>query len=113
MINLPFIMGLIGAIVGLIIGILVFGEIASAIDCPGEGAAADGTDVKTTPGYSECMRAESTAWTVLGILPVHVLLLALCGLRRDGRQAVAARKQPRPTPSFFYSKTPFWHEAYP
>ena len=70
MINLPFIMGLIGAIVGLIIGILVFGEIASAIECPGEGAAADGTDVITTPGYAECMRAESTAWTVLGILPV-------------------------------------------
>ena len=70
MINLPFIMGLIGAIIGLIIGILVFGEIAGAIDCPGEGAANDGSDVKTTPGYAERMRAESTAWTVLGILPV-------------------------------------------
>ena len=81
MINLPFIMGLIGAIVGLIIGILVFGEIASAIDCPGEGANNDGTDNKTAPRYNECMRAESTAWTVLAILPVtfFFLLFAVFG----------------------------------
>ena len=36
MINIQFVFGFIGAAIGLIIGILVFGQIATAITCPGE-----------------------------------------------------------------------------
>ena len=100
MINLPFIMGLIGAIVGLIIGILVFGEIASAIDCPGEGANADGTDDKNgtrilrvlEDGIDRLDGARHTAG--------HVLLLALCRLRRTGQPVVTCGR-PKTRPAFF------------
>ena len=36
MINIQFVFGFIGAAIGLIIGIMVFGQIATAITCPGE-----------------------------------------------------------------------------
>lgn len=60
MINTMYVVALIGAIVGLIIGIIVFSEISPQLDC-----GVDGDD-----GFEECNFAKSTAWSILGILPV-------------------------------------------
>ena len=59
MINLAFVMGFIGVATGIIIGILIYSNIDSAIDCPTSG-----------DGVLACANAKSYAWTVIGILPV-------------------------------------------
>ena len=71
MLSLGFILAFIGAAVGLMIGILIFGEVTEAIDCPVNNYN------RTTPqqfdaafGTTECEDAKDTAWTVIGILPV-------------------------------------------
>ena len=59
---LPIVMGTVGGAVGIIIGILIFSSVATNVQCP-----ANATDPS---GYSSCNNAKTTAWTVLGILPV-------------------------------------------
>ena len=139
MINIQFVFGFIGAAVGIVIGILVFGQIAVAIDCPGEigstnsagillssdnfnkylvlvsntGTAvpaqqagkfveADHTGAPSTakgtttpytmgsekynPGKSECTNAKTTAWTVLGILPITLFFVLFSIFGAFGRQ---------------------------
>ena len=79
--------GFIGAAIGIIIGILVFGQIVAAVNCPGE-VGGIGTDGKTitsgtaddlkgdnVQGYKECQSAKNTAWTVLGILPITLFFV--------------------------------------
>ena len=80
MINIQFVFGFIGAAIGIIIGILVFGQIVAAVNCPGEvGSTVNGktltTADETIQGYSECQSAKSTAWTVLGILPITLFFV--------------------------------------
>ena len=139
MINIQFVFGFIGAAIGLIIGIMVFGQIAVAITCPGEigsvnalgvtittnnndkyqiiaaktssptaadavgkftatkhTAAADGSNNQTTeytmsadelnPGSKECTSAKSTAWTVMGILPITLFFVLFSIFGAFGRQ---------------------------
>ena len=82
MINIQFVFGFIGAAIGIIIGILVFGQIVAAVACPGEigTIGADGSEIKGEPvtdtvGYKECTSAKNTAWTVLGILPITLFFV--------------------------------------
>jgi hypothetical protein len=60
MISLAFIMAFIGAAIAMLIGIMIFSEIDNTIDC--------GSVSETM--YKECENAKSTAWTVIGILPI-------------------------------------------
>ena len=58
--SLGFIMAIIGASVGMLIGVLLFSEVSTLLDC-------------TTVHESfkqECENAKSTAWTVVAILPI-------------------------------------------
>jgi len=87
MINIQFVFGFIGAAIGIIIGILVFGQIVAAVNCPGEvgGVGKNGVTVTTSnigsvggdnaPGNKECVSAKNTAWTVLGILPITLFFV--------------------------------------
>lgn len=69
--SLGFILAFIGAAVALLIGILIFSEVSSAIDCP----------LSSERGQTECQNAKDTAWTVIGILPVALFfaLFAIFG----------------------------------
>ena len=87
MINIQFVFGFIGAAIGIIIGILVFGQIVAAVNCPGEigGIGKDGKTVSSSTadalkgdnvqGHKECQSAKNTAWTVLGILPITLFFV--------------------------------------
>ena len=87
MINIQFVFGFIGAAIGIIIGILVFGQIVAAVACPGEigTIGADGSTIDkdnideqgkdNVQGYKECQSAKNTAWTVLGILPITLFFV--------------------------------------
>ena len=80
MINIQFVFGFIGAAIGIIIGILVFGQIVAAVNCPGEvGSTVNGetltTEAPDTQGFKECQSAKTTAWTVLGILPITLFFV--------------------------------------
>ena len=112
MINIQFVFGFIGAAVGIVIGILVFGQIVVAVDCPGEintqyqgktitsagkygdpSSGASPTEWKGTganalnvPGYQECTNAKTTAWTVLGILPITLFFVLFSIFGAFGRQ---------------------------
>ena len=111
MINIQFVFAFIGAAIGIIIGILVFGQIVTAVDCPGEvGSQYQGKEVKragyygptsggsasewasdTTAnlkiqGYDECVSAKNTAWTVLGILPITLFFVLFSIFGAFGRQ---------------------------
>ena len=104
MINIQFVFGFIGAAVGIVIGILVFGQIVVAVDCPGElNTQYSGTpvlkegfysptgpntanDTTPVPGYQECTNAKTTAWTVLGILPITLFFVLFSIFGAFGRQ---------------------------
>ena len=88
MINTQFVFGFIGAAIGIIIGILVFGQIVAAVACPGEvdslyqgkpvtkaGVVPGVTPETAIEGYKECQSAKTTAWTVLGILPITLFFV--------------------------------------
>lgn len=70
MISLPFIMGFIGAAVGILVGILIFSNVETAIACPTSGS-----------GLAACNNAKTYAWTVISILPIGLFfaLFALFG----------------------------------
>jgi CDP-diglyceride synthetase len=76
MLSIGFILAFIGAAVALLIGILIFSEVSTAIDCPTTTAANP-----TGRGATECNDAKDTAWTVIGILPVALFfaLFAIFG----------------------------------
>lgn len=61
MITLSFIMGIIGASVALLIGILIFSEVESVIDCE---------TVMSETAQIQCEKAKDTAWLVIAILPI-------------------------------------------
>ena len=135
MINIQFVFGFVGAAIGLIIGIMVFGQIAVAITCPGEVGSTNiygvqvttdnkakyqvtdkgttitgepgtytatksypGTDAlgqtteftmgsqEANPGSKECTSAKSTAWTVMGILPITLFFVLFSIFGAFGRQ---------------------------
>ena len=109
MINIQFVFAFIGAAIGIIIGILVFGQIVTAVDCPGEvgsqyagkevtKAGYYGTETSTDAkwatatstlkiqGYDECVSAKNTAWTVLGILPITLFFVLFSIFGAFGRQ---------------------------
>ena len=139
MINIQFVFGFIGAAVGIVIGILVFGQIVVAVSCPGEAGYTNDRGVllsndnigkyqvteaatksggvtgqaigdlvgasrtsataelgATTPynmgsdhynpGKSECNGAKTTAWTVLGILPITLFFVLFSIFGAFGRQ---------------------------
>ena len=73
MIDISYIMGFIGVAVGLIIGILIYSEVAASLDCPAAATNADGNEA--------CLRAKSIAWTVISILPITMFfaLFAIFG----------------------------------
>ena len=76
MLSIGFILAFIGAAVALLIGILIFSEVSTAIDCPTTSAANP-----TGNGKTACADAKDTAWTVIGILPVALFfaLFAIFG----------------------------------
>ena len=75
MINITFILAFISAAVGIIVGIMIFSAVSVAVPCPGDGANADGTDDNTVQGYTECNNGKTTAWTVIGILPITLFFV--------------------------------------
>ena len=80
--SIGFILAFVGAAVALLIGILIFSEISTAIDCP-----VTSVQNPTGTGTTECEDAKDTAWTVIGILPVALFfaLFAIFGAL-GGRQ---------------------------
>ena len=66
--GIAYIMGTIGVVVGLMIGILFWGEIDSAIDCP--------TVDEDAVGNEECKGVRNIAWTMTSILPL-IMFFAL------------------------------------
>ena len=66
MLDMSFIMGFVGVAIGLMVGIMIFGAVEDAIDCP---------DATANPtGEEACSRATQVAWTVIGILPVTMFM---------------------------------------
>jgi len=59
--SLGFIMAIIGASVGMLIGILIFSEVAAILDC---------TTVESEAFKQECENAKDVGWTVIAILPI-------------------------------------------
>jgi len=80
--SIGFILAFVGAAVALLIGILIFSEVSTAIDCPTTSVGNP-----TGQGSTECEDAKDTAWTVIGILPVALFfaLFAIFGAL-GGRQ---------------------------
>ncbi len=80
--SIGFILAFVGAAVALLIGILIFSEVSTAIDCP-----VTSVGNPTGQGSTECEDAKDTAWTVIGILPVALFfaLFAIFGAL-GGRQ---------------------------
>ncbi|MAF44089.1 MAG: hypothetical protein CMI54_08045 [Parcubacteria group bacterium] len=73
MLDISFILGFIGAAIGLIIGILVFSEIENSIDCPDSATNSTGAEA--------CTKAKSISWTVVAIFPITLFfsLFAIFG----------------------------------
>src|SRR3989304_5224809 len=59
--SLGFIMAIIGASVGMLIGILIFSEVSAILDC---------TTVEHEAFKQECENAKDVGWTVIAILPI-------------------------------------------
>jgi len=53
MLSLPFILALVGAAVGLLVGILIFGEVSDAIQCPASGGGGGGGGGSETITFTE------------------------------------------------------------
>ena len=73
--SLGFIMALIGASIGLLVGILIFSEVSEAIDC-------DSITVNNT--REMCQNATGTAFIVISILPIALfftLFMIFGGIR--------------------------------
>jgi len=71
--SLGFIMAIVGASVGMLIGVLLFSEVSTLLDC-------------TTVHESfkqECENAKSTAWTVVAILPIALFFAIFAIFRGD------------------------------
>ena len=66
MLDIQFIMGFIGAAIGLIIGIFVFSAVTESVECPDPAVDANGAE--------SCDRALSMAWTVIGIFPISLFI---------------------------------------
>ena len=66
MINIQFVFGFIGAAIGLIIGIMVFGQIAAAIDCPGSVGHVNTLGVPITDDNKDKYRVLSKGTTTTG-----------------------------------------------
>lgn len=69
-IGIGVVMGVVGAMVALLIGILIFSEVESAIDCK---------SVMSDQAQLSCESAKDTAWLVIAILPI-ALFFALFSL---------------------------------
>ena len=59
MLDMSFIMGFVGAAIGLVIGIMVFSEIEDSITCPTSGE-----------GVEACAKAKGISWSVVAIFPI-------------------------------------------
>lgn len=64
--NLAFIMGIIGAMIALVIGVIIFSSITDAINCD---------EITYEEAKQQCESATSTAWIVIGILPVALFFV--------------------------------------
>ena len=62
MLDISYIMGFIGVAVGIMIGVFIFTEVETSVDCPDETA--------NPGGYAGCQKAKSLSWAVMGILPI-------------------------------------------
>lgn len=51
--SLPFILAIVGAGAGLLVGILIFGEVSEAIECPASGSGGGGTLIDTLTETSD------------------------------------------------------------
>ena len=71
--SIQFIMGMMGSAVALIIGILIFSEVETAVECP-TADIIDGEEVKSEPQL-RCESAKKIAWTVIGILPIAMFFV--------------------------------------
>ncbi|HII36572.1 MAG TPA: hypothetical protein HA319_06105 [Nitrosopumilaceae archaeon] len=56
-----FIIAIVGASIGMLIGLMLFSEISSLLDC---------TTVEPEAFKQECENAKSVGWTVIAILPI-------------------------------------------
>ena len=56
-----FIIAIVGASIGMLIGLMLFSEISSLLDC---------TTVEPEAFKQECENAKDVGWTVIAILPI-------------------------------------------
>ena len=61
---MSFIMAFIGSAIGIILGIFIYAEVESGLNCPNGTLHPD--DAKS------CERAKQTSWAVIGILPISL-----------------------------------------
>ena len=56
MLNIAYIMGFIGVAVGILVGVFIFTEVETSVDCP---------DATTNPGGNAgCQKAKNLSWAV-------------------------------------------------
>lgn len=67
--SIQFIMGFMGAAVAMIIGILIFSEVETVMECP-EPEIIEGIEQ-----VSECESAKRIAWTIIGIMPIALFFV--------------------------------------
>lgn len=64
--NLAFVMGIVGLAVGLVIAMFIFGAVDNGIDC---------ADIDNATGQDNCNDTKNNAWIVLGILPITLFFV--------------------------------------
>ncbi len=63
-ISMAFIMAIVGVMIVMMISIMFYSQIEGTITCPTGGEMAE-----------SCERTKSTAWTVIGILPIAMFFI--------------------------------------
>jgi len=75
--SLTFILAFIGASIGLLVGIMIFSQVADILDCSTIGSE----------GFKkECEKAKDIGWTVIGLLPIALFfaIFAIFGGLHEG-----------------------------
>jgi len=65
MLSFPFLMGIIGASIAMIIGVLIFSAVEESIDC----------EIMNEEIAQDCKDAKNTAWLVISILPITLFFV--------------------------------------
>lgn len=67
MLSFPFLMGIIGAVIAMLIGIMIFSAVDESIDCE--------ADFLPEGAKEDCENAKKISWTVIAILPITLFFV--------------------------------------